>query len=94
MRTRVNNPIHIEIKVIDNLISRQSLIETTVDVGVLVGEPTEHLWDTEQGCGCCFGTVGEGDVGDFVCMFFSSGLEGCGVEGCCEGCECLGLMGD
>ncbi len=53
MRTGVDDPIHIKIKIIDDSVTTQSFIETPINIGILVREPTEHLRDTKEFCGSC-----------------------------------------
>jgi hypothetical protein len=45
MGTRVDDTIHIKVKVINDLIGAQTLIEPRINVWILIGEPTKHFGD-------------------------------------------------
>lgn len=48
--TGMNNPIHIKVKVVDTNSITQSLIDSPIDVGILVREPPKHFWNAKECC--------------------------------------------
>ena len=47
--TGVDDAIHVQIEVVDLAIDVQSIIDPLVDVGILIGQPTEHFGDAMEG---------------------------------------------
>ena len=51
MRARVDDPVHVQVEVVDGGYGRTGPKSTIQYVGILVGEPAEHLGYAEEGGG-------------------------------------------
>mmetsp|Transcript_6834 Transcript_6834/g.20360 ORF Transcript_6834/g.20360 Transcript_6834/m.20360 type:complete len:225 (-) Transcript_6834:1390-2064(-) len=63
---RMNDPVHVQIEIIDGDVGRQSLRQSTVDRGILIGQPAEHFGYAAQGGRTALGgdgTAGAGTAG-------------------------------
>mmetsp|Transcript_23449 Transcript_23449/g.67568 ORF Transcript_23449/g.67568 Transcript_23449/m.67568 type:complete len:396 (+) Transcript_23449:1163-2350(+) len=57
VRAGVDDAVHVQVEVVDLPIDVQAVVDPLVDVGVLVGQPTEHFGDAAEGRG---GVLGRG----------------------------------
>ena len=52
MRAGMDDAVHVEVEVVYLAIDVQAVVDALVDVGILVGQPPEHLGDAVKGrCG-------------------------------------------
>ena len=49
VRAGVDDAVHVEVEVVDLPIDVKALVDALVDVGILIGQPPEHLGDAVEG---------------------------------------------
>mmetsp|Transcript_7695 Transcript_7695/g.18855 ORF Transcript_7695/g.18855 Transcript_7695/m.18855 type:complete len:273 (+) Transcript_7695:1560-2378(+) len=69
VRARVDNPVHVQIKVVDLNVLGQSLFEAVVDdIGILIREPAKHFGDSEESRARCRRRSGGKQLALFCCL--------------------------
>ena len=51
MRAGVDDAVHVEVEVVHLAIDVEAVVDALVDIGILIGQPPEHLGDAMEGRG-------------------------------------------